>query len=60
MVTTWHPALKHLSKILNNKNIINILKRASTFQEISERQKLFTEQDIKYMVTFILATLERN
>ena len=29
-------------------------------EEIAERQILHTQQDVKYMVTFILATLERN
>ena len=29
-------------------------------EEIAEQQTLFMQQDVKYMVTFILATLERN
>ena len=28
-------------------------------EEIAEQQTSFTQQDVKYMVTFILATLER-
>ena len=39
MVTIWHPALKHLSKILNKKNIINILKRTSTLKKYSQRNQ---------------------
>ena len=29
-------------------------------EEIAEQQTLFRQQNVKYMVTFILATLKRN
>ena len=29
-------------------------------EEIAEQQTMFTQQDVKYLVTFILTTLQRN
>ena len=46
MVTTWHPALKHLSKIFE-KNISNILKRSSTLKKVFPEKSIIAFRKMK-------------
>ena len=50
----------HAKKKIKIKKYITERKSKTWMEGIAEQLTLFTQQHVKYMVTFILATLERN
>ena len=55
MVTTWHPVLKYLSKILQEK-IINILKRTSALKKVLPEKPIIAFCKMKSIRNYIVRT----